>query len=334
MKRKERIDRGIKARCDDIFALSSYREILYLVLPRALPIIILFSFPLITGLSGSYYEKVIVITCTIGLLALSWDLMASVGLFSLGQAFFFGVGAYLTAYINMKLGLKPLFSMSLGTILGALFSTVLLIPVLRLRGVYFSIVTLTLPLLLARIIEATKILGGTEGLTALTPFENRWIEVYLPILAFFVTLFGFRRLINSDYGIVLQGIRDNDRAVLASGINIQWYKTQCVFLASLVACFSGSFMTHFYQATGLSAFALDYSLLPLASAVLGGVGTFAGPAIGSFILIPLSEFLRAFGTLRVVFYSIILFVTIIALPEGLFPFIRRKYHQIERIVEV
>lgn len=93
-------------------------------------------------------------------------------------------------------------------------------------------------------------------------------------------------------------------------------------------------MAHILQASGLSAFALDYSLLPLAASVLGGVGTFAGPAIGSFILIPLSEFLRAFGTLRVVFYSIILFVTIVALPEGIFPFLRRKYQQIERVVEV
>ncbi|MEM2370887.1 MAG: branched-chain amino acid ABC transporter permease [Candidatus Bathyarchaeia archaeon] len=334
MKRKERIDRPIKARSDDLYAVSSHREILYLLLPRLIPISFLLIFPILTPFFGAYYEKVLIITCLQALLALGWDLMASVGLFSLGQAFFFGVGSYIAAYLNSSFGLPPTLSIPFGTLLGAIFCTLVLVPTLRLKGVYFSIVTLTLPLFFARIIEMTKILGGTEGITSLTPLANRYLETYVPIISFLFVLFGLRRLINSDYGIVLQGIRDNDRAVISSAINIGLYKTQCVFISSLISCFSGAFMAHILQASGLSAFALDYSLLPLAASVLGGVGTFAGPAIGSFILIPLSEFLRAFGTLRVVFYSIILFVTIVALPEGIFPFLRRKYQQIERVVEV
>ena len=85
--RKERLDRGIKVRTEDIFALSSYQEILYLVLPRALPVIFLLTFPLLKGFVGLYWEKVLIITCITALLALSWDLLASVGLISLGQAF-------------------------------------------------------------------------------------------------------------------------------------------------------------------------------------------------------------------------------------------------------
>src|SRR4030043_472260 len=127
--------------------------------------------------------------------------------------------------------LPPILTIPLGTLGGALFCTLLLLPVLRLRGVYFAIVTLTLPLLLARFIETTKILGGTEGMSALSPLPSVWVEMYVPVFALLVCLFGFRRLINEYYGLVLQGIRDNDRAVLGGAINIYWFKAQAIFIA-------------------------------------------------------------------------------------------------------
>ena len=332
--RRERLDRGIKARCEDIFALSSYKEISYLLFPRALPVVLLLILPLLQDIVGLYWEKVLMITCMIALLALSWDLMASVGLISLGQALFFGTGAYITGYLNYAFKLPPIITIPLGTLGGALFSTLLLLPVLRLRGVYFAIVTLTFPLLLSRFIETTKILGGTEGMSALSPLPNIWVELYVPVFALLICLFGFRRLINEDYGLVLQGIRDNDRAVMSGAINIYWFKAQAVFIAGIAGAFAGAFMTHYYRFVGMPAFAMDYSILPLTAAVLGGVGTFAGPTIGAFILIPLSEFLRAVGTLRVVFYSAILIICVVGLPEGIFHYMRRKYHQFERMVDV
>jgi len=332
--RKERLDRGIKVRCEDIFALSSYRETLYLLLPRALPVVALLILPMLKGVVGLYWEKVLIITCAIALLAISWDLLASVGLVSLGQALFFGAGAYLAGFFNRSFGWPPFLTIPFATLGGALCCTLLLLPVLRLRGVYFAIVTLILPLLLARVIEATKILGGTEGMSALSPLPNIWFELYVPVIALLVCLFGFRRLINEDYGLVLQGIRDNDRAVMSGAINIYRFKAQAVFMAAAAGAFAGAFMTHYYQFVGMPAFALDYSILPLTCAVLGGVGSFAGPVIGAFILVPLSELLRAFGTLRVVFYSAILIICVVGLPEGVFHYISRKYHQFERVVKI
>ena len=79
---------------------------------------------------------------------------------------------------------------------------------------------------------------------------------------------------------------------------------------------------------------MDYSILPIAAVALGGQGSFAGAALGSLILVPLSETLRAFGGLRIAIYCIILILSIIALPEGIFHFISRKYHQFEITEEV
>lgn len=332
--RKERLDRGIKARSDDIFALASYRDLLYLIGPRALLIGGLLLFPLLTmtGIIGRAWLNVMLIACNMALLALSWDLLASVGLVSLGQALFFGVGGYMAGYLNDAYLVPPLLTIPLGTVLGALMCTAVLYPVLRLRGIYFALITLTLPLLFQRVVEATKILGGTSGLSALDPLPGTTVTVYIAVVAVLITLFGFRRLINSDYGLVFKAIQDNDRSVIAAGINIQWYKAQAVFLAALPAAFAGALSTHQLQFVGIPAFTANNSILPLASAMVGGVGTFAGAMLGAFILVPISELFRGFGTWRVVVYSVILVVFVVGLPEGIFHYVQRQYHQFERRV--
>jgi branched-chain amino acid transport system permease protein len=328
--RKERLDRGIKARSNDIFALASYRDLLYLIGPRALLIAGLLIFPLLRDIIGLTWLNVMLIACVIALLALSWDLLSSVGLVSLGQALFFGFGGYIAGYLNSEFRLPPLLTIPIGTLLGALLCTTILFPVLRLRGIYFALITLTLPLLFQRVIEATRILGGTEGLSALDPLPEITIVLYIAIAAVLLTMFGFRRLINSDYGLVLKAIRDNDRSVIAAGIDIQWYKAQAIFIAALPATFAGALSAHQLQFVGILAFTPNYSILPLASAMVGGAGTFAGTMIGALILVPISEIFRGFGTWRVVVYSVILIIFIVMLPQGLFHYIQRQYHQFER----
>jgi len=330
-KRKERIDRGIKARSEDIFALCSYREMLYLLLPRAIPVVGLLLF---APLLGSYWQEVLISTAVYALLAISWDMLISAGLVSLGQSLFYGIGSYVAGALNHYWGWSPLFTIPVATVAGGFLCTVMLLPVLRLRGIYFAMVTLVLPLMLLRLVEATRILGGTEGLTGLSPFPNQLTALYVIQVGLLVGLFGFRRIIGSDYGLIIKGINDNDRAVLSAGLNIHWYKAQVLFLGASVGAFTGAFGTHLDMFAGMPGFALDYSIMPVASAVVGGMGTFAGPMLGAFILVPLSEILRALGALRIVFYGLFLVIFVVALPEGLFHYAQRKYHQFERWVEV
>ena len=172
-KRKERIDRGIKVRSDDIFALTSYREMLYVSIPPALPVLGMLVLPLILP---PYWQKVFISTAVIAVLAMSWDFLAAVGMVSLGQALFFGVGAYIAGSLNLYLGFPIWITIPLATIFGGALCTLFLTPVLRLRGIYFATVTLVLPLMLERSIEATGLLGGTEGLTGLQSFPNQWID--------------------------------------------------------------------------------------------------------------------------------------------------------------
>jgi branched-chain amino acid transport system permease protein len=330
-KRKERIDRGIKVRSESIFALTSWREMLYLASPRLLPLIGFLILPLLVDI---YWQKVLLSVAVFALLAISWDILAQTGMISLGQALFFGMGAYASGVMNHYWELSPFFTIPLAALIGGISCTLILLPVLRLRGIYFSMVTLIIPLMLVRVIEATKIFGGTEGLSGMTPLPTRWIEIYLIMGALLLALFGFRRLMGSDYGLILKGINDNDRSVTNAGINIYRYKAQALFMASALGAFAGAFMTHVYMFVGMPVFALDYSILPIAAAVVGGPGTLAGATLGAFILVPLSEALRGIGGLRIVFYGLFLVVFIVGLPEGIFHYLQRKYHQFERWVEV
>lgn len=332
-RRKERLDRGIKVRTEGVYALMSWRELSYLTLPRLVLIVGLLILPLV--MPSMYWQRVVSIVCIYTLLALSFDFLAHfVGLVSLGGAFFIGVGSYIAAILNTSYGLPPSVTIPVATLLGAAVCTLLLLPCLPLRGVYFAIVTLMYPLLLARIIEAFDILGGTDGLMGVGSFPNRWVEQYLMIAVVLLFLFGMRRLVNLDLGLVFRAVKDNDQAVKASGMSISYYKAMAVYIASAMGCLAGACLAHIYMWTGISTFALDFSILPIAATVIGGGGTLVGPLLGCFILVPISELLRAFGTLRIVFYAVILMAFIVVRSEGLMVYGQRKYHQFERWLKV
>lgn len=332
-RRLERIDRPIKVLTDDIYALSSLGNMLYIAVPRLFPVLLLLCLPILSP--SAYMERVITLTAIYALLALSWDFIAlSTGLVSLGQALFFGVGAYLAGVFNLQLGLPPALTLALATIFGASVCTALLAPCLPLRGIYFAMTSLVYPLLMTRIIEATAILGGTDGLVGVEPFPNPWLEKYLILVFLLATAFLLRRLITSDFGLVLRSISDNDQAVRASGININFYKLVAIWIGSALGSFAGAYFTHLYMFVGLSAFSLDLSILPIACAVVGGIGTLAGPVLGAFVLVPLAEMLRDLGTLRIVAYSLLLVALVLFKPEGIMSYLKRKYEQVERWVEV
>jgi branched-chain amino acid transport system permease protein len=332
-RRQERIDRGIKVRSDGIYALMSWRELAYLAAPRLLLILGMLALPLI--LPGMYWQRVISIVCLYAFLAMSFDFLAHfVGLVSLGGAFFVGTGGYIAALLNTTFGLPPVVTIPAAALIGAAVCTLLLLPCLPLRGVYFAIVTLMYPLFLARVIEAVDIFGGTDGILGIDSFANPWLERYFVIVMVLLLLFGLRRLVNTDLGLVLRAVKDNDQAVKASGIDITRYKALAVFIASAMGCLTGGCLVHIYMWAGISQFALDFSVLPIAATVIGGSGTLVGPVLGCLILVPASELLRDFGTLRIVFYALILVAFIVFRSEGIMVYAQRKYHQFERWTKI
>jgi len=331
--RKERIDRGIKVRSDRIYALMSWRELAYLIFPRFLLIAGLLCLPFVVP--GMYWQRVLIIVCVYALLAISFDFLAYfVGLVCLGEAFFLGTGGYIAAVLNTSLGLPPMLTIPMATVGGGALCTLLLLPCISLRGVYFAIVTLMYPLFFDRLIVALDILGGTDGILGVEGFAGNWTQQYSIIIVLLVFLFCMRRMLNMDIGLMFRAVRDNDQSVRASGININLYKALGVFISAAIGSLAGAFIVHSYMWAGISLFALDFSILPIAATVIGGGGTLIGPVIGCLILVPISELLRAFGTLRIVFYALILTGFIVFRSEGIMVYAQRKYQQFERWIQV
>jgi len=332
-RRRERLDRGIKVRAEGIYAISSWQEMSYLLAPRLALILGMLALPVI--MPSAYWQRVISIACIYALLTLGFDFLANfVGLVSLGGALFIGVGGYIAAILNTVWGIPIVLTIPIAAIGGGIICTLILLPGLRLRGVYFAILTLMYPLVLARIIEALNILGGTDGIIGVESFPNPWVEQYLIIGVVLISVFGLRRFVNEDIGLVFRGLKDNDQAVRASGLSLTYYKSIAVFISSGLGCLGGAILVHIYMWAGISQFALDFSIIPIAATVIGGGGTLVGPILGCFILVPVSELLRAFGTLRIVFYALILTGFIVLRSEGILVYAQRKYQQFERWVKV
>jgi len=333
IRRKERLDRGIKVRSDTVYAVSSWKEIFFLLTPRAGLIIVLLIAPLVVP--SLYWQRVICIMGVYALLAIGFDFLAHfVGLVSLGGALFIGVGGYLSGCLNHYVGLPPVLTICIATVDGALICTLILLPSLPLKGVYFAIITFAFPIMIERIIVAANVLGGTDGIPNLDVLSNIWLNQYVILAVVLLSLFGLRRLVNEDVGVVFRGVKDNDQAIRASGLSVTYYKAIAVFLAAMMGCFGGAYLTHLYGWVGTSLFSLDFSVFPLVATVVGGPGTLAGPLIGCMILVPISEMLRAFGALRIVIYSLIMVVFILFWSEGLINWARRKYEQFEHWVKV
>ncbi|MEJ2716623.1 MAG: branched-chain amino acid ABC transporter permease [Deltaproteobacteria bacterium] len=328
------MDRGIKVRTDGVYAISHWTEMTYLLTPRLLFIVGLLAAPLLLTYFP-YWQRVFTIVCIYALLAISFDFLANyVGLVSLGGGLFIGVGAYAAALLNTELGLPPVATIPLATIVGAGICTLVLLPCLPLRGVYFAIVSLMFPLLAARVIEALDVFGGTDGIIGVDGFSNKWVEQYVLVGAVLVSVFILRRMVVEDVGLVFRGVKDNDQAVKASAINITAYKAVAVYIAAALGCFGGACLAHIYMWAGISQFALDFSIIPIAATVVGGGASLIGSVLGCLILVPISEVLRDFGTLRIAVYAIILTGFIVFRSEGIMVYGTRKYQQFERWVRI
>lgn len=332
-RRKERLDRSIKVRSEGLYAISSWKEVTYLVLPRTVFILGLILVPLIV--TDLYWLRVLSTVGVYVLLAISFDFLAnSLGLVCIGGAFMIGVGGYISGTLNYYFGVPPALSIPIATLGGAFICTLVWSTCLSLRGIYFAMATFMFPFLAVSTILALNIFGGTNGLSPIDSLPNVWIELYVMAAVILGVVFGLRRLVGSDTGVIFVGIKENDQSVVASGINITRIKIYFLFVATLIGCFAGAWIVHLHGFVGASLFAMDFSILPIAATVLGGGGTIIGAALGAMILVPISELLRGMGQLRVVLYCAILIGFILFKPEGLMSWATQKYHQFERWREV
>jgi branched-chain amino acid transport system permease protein len=279
--------------------------------------------------SGSYPLAVARSVLTYMALAVSWDMLLRSGQISFGIAGFFGLGAYASALGVLQAGLSPILSILFAGLFAAVVALLLGYVILRLRAVYFSITTLALAEIFRVIAHnGGSWTGGPEGLVM--PgliFGGEAKALYWVVLAAVViavvasALFERTRL-----RLALTAIRNNEVSAASGGIHIFKYLVIAFVVSSFLQGIVGGIQVQGYGfASPDSAFDVNYTLLPLAMALLGGMHSTVGPVIGALLLGVSAEFLKLklpYGHLMV--YGVIILLVILFMPQGLWGLMRRR----------
>ncbi len=326
-------------------ALTNERSFLpwaKLVSPRLyLPVIfflLLFLLPLI--IQNKFYHHVIIMTYLFACAAMAWNFVGGyAGQFSLGHAAFFGIGAYSSTIFYLKLGLSPWIGLLAGTFLSGLFAFIIGFPCFRLQGIFFAMVTIAFAEVLRILSVYFKgITGGASGLSIpFNPsfsnlmFASKYAYAYL-FLGFMVVIFFIGRwLSESRLGYYLRALGQDNQAAEAITIPTNRCKMMAMLLSGVLVSICGSFYAQYIVFIDPdSVFDVSISILLANMAIVGGIGTVAGPIIGAFILEPVSIFVRSWlggkaAGMDGIIYGLLLIVTVRFMPNGIWPVLQGIY---------
>ncbi|MDR3632114.1 MAG: branched-chain amino acid ABC transporter permease [Desulfocapsaceae bacterium] len=251
------------------------------------------------------------------LLALSLYLTLAAGQLSLGSAAFAAIGGYTAGILTMKCGFPFLLSVAIGSILSGLVGLVIGLPVLRLRGVFLAIATLSFGEVVRIIVLNLDITGGAQGLVGIPNLTKTW-GIYLTLA---LAGYSIARLRRSRAGWCFESIREDETAAAAMGINTTYYKTLAFTLGALLAGLAGGLYAHLNYIITPREFGFSVAVDLLIYNIVGGVRCWYGPMLGAFLLTALPEILRgtgvAAGPVRMAANGLILLLVILFLPNGL-----------------
>jgi branched-chain amino acid transport system permease protein len=268
--------------------------------------------------------------------ASGWNLVTGfAGLKTFGHHAFFGIGAYSSALISMRLGVSPWISMWLGSLMASCIGVLVAIPVLRIRSIpHIAIVTLAFAEIVRIVISnLQELTRGELGLWGIPPYDGFNTPILgeivfnaahkVPYYYLILALFAFSTtvcclLMRSKVGLAIIAIRESQDAAESVGINLTLYKMFVFWISAFLVGACGAFYAHYIVVlTPTAAVGIDLMILILAMTLVGGLGTLVGPTIGSFALTLGIESLRAVGNYRLVVYGLMIILVIMFLPRGL-----------------
>lgn len=254
------------------------------------------------------------------------------GQVSLGQAAFYGIGAYISAITTLRLGLPPALGVMLAVTGAAFIAYLIGAPIFFLRGHFLVLGTLGLNIVVDVVIRNVQgLTGGPTGLTGIPPLSvGRTIIAgdrayyYLIWTLVLVALWLGRNLIHSRIGRALAAIRASEVAAATIGINPAFYKARMLALSAAFAGLAGALYVHYLGFVSPSPFAFNFSIDLLVMSVLGGIAYLPGAVLGTAVLTVLREVLRTImprllGTGASAEYEIVVFGLLLALVVVLAP---------------
>jgi branched-chain amino acid transport system permease protein len=280
-------------------------------------------------LLDAYWVDVLNSVGLYALLALSLNLiLGDAGLFHMGHAAFYAVGAYTAAILNTRWQVPILWALPLAGLTAAGFAALVARPVVHLRGDYLLIVTIGMGEIvrIALVNDVLGLTGGANGIFGIARPSLFGVRIRQPhqfyylIWAFVaVTVLLFHRLAQSRFGRALNYLREDEVAAEGSGVNTARYKLVAFALGAAWAGMTGSLYAAKMTIISPESFSFWESVVLFLIVILGGSGSIPGVIVGAFLVVGLPELFRGLATARMLVFGLVMMVMMVFRTQGLLP---------------
>lgn len=293
---------------------------------------------LAAAVTDRFYVDILISTFLWAGLALAWNIAGGfTGLLSFGHAAFFGLSAYVSSLLLVDAGLTPWLGMWVGAGAAAALAAGLTLICARLRGPFFTLATLAVgEVVRIAALNWRSLTRGGEGLE-IPPMDSVASMIFFSkrpyvalILGYLVGMYVLSRWIErSRFGYYLRATRDDEEAAAAAGIAPLAMRVRAMTLSAFATGVGGTlFAQYFLYLDPTHVISPEISFHFAVICVIGGLGTTLGPVLGAFLLVPVSELLRAWlgggaAGLHLALYGAVLLVVILRFPQGLAGGLRR-----------
>lgn len=275
------------------------------------------------------------------ILALSLNvILGHCGLFHMGHAAFYAIGAYTAAILNTMYGVPVLWLMPLAGILAGLFAMIVARPIIHLRGDYLLIVTIGIVEIvrIALINNVFDITGGANGIFGISRPSVFGFKISKPDHFFYLiwgfaalTIFLLMRLEHSRFGRALLYIKEDEVAAGGSGINVAHHKLVAFIIGAVWAGMCGTIYAAKMTIIAPESFSFAESVILFTIVILGGSGSIPGVIVGSFLLVGLPEVFRGLAEYRMLVFGAAMVLMMIFRNQGLLPPGPKRYDVAARL---
>jgi branched-chain amino acid transport system permease protein len=280
-----------------------------------------------------YILHLLIIVFIYSLVALGVRLIMLTGQWTFGQAAFLAIGSYSSVLLVRKMGLSFWAAMPLAGLVAAALAILLGYPILRLKGIYFSMLTLCLgEVARTTALELKSITGGASGIIDIAPPPTisfgSWALVqfdptaklpfyYLALVLLCIALVIMERLNKSKMGRAFRAVNQCDSLAESLGINTARYKVIAFAIGSFFAGISGAFLPTYLGTLYPDHFNVWQSIYPVVHVIVGGMDYLLGPPVGTLFVVSLFELTRAKPEFQQLTYAFVLVFVILLLPTGI-----------------
>lgn len=304
--------------------------LVYVGLLVALPIVVYFVYPslLATIINANLLAAIAI--------PLAWMTIGT-GRVNFGPQFYIGAGGYAAALLSIHYGLHPVLTLIVAALVGLAFGFITSPLALIAGGLYYTLLTLLLPLVFLEITFIyTGLFKGDVGLAGVAPLVdtgrfslNIFLVALLSLAMMLIYMFIIDKVLRSRYAVQMAAINDDEEVANSMGVNVNKVKIISFAIPAMMIAIIGWFYAHYYGTfAGITFLPLVFMLKILLVIMIGGRAQIYGCIIGGYFIAFLEMILiRTMGDISPVLFPVILLILLLALPEGLFGVYRKRHYR-------